>query len=69
MKSNTMLLPRVRLSGGGDYEPAQVFTDHMVAALQSGHTTRLFMAGGMELKVDMTLEKFMLRYKLDNPEV
>ena len=68
MKANTLLLSRVRFTGDEDFEPAQIFTDHIVAALQSGQTTRLVMAGGVEFSVDMTLEKFMMRYKLDNPE-
>lgn len=68
MKENTLMLSRVRVAGGGDWGPAQVFTSHIAAALDNGQQTTLVMAGGIQLKVDMPLDKFMMRLKLDNPD-
>lgn len=68
MAFNTMMLPRVRFQGSGEYSPATLFMDHIVAVVEAGNQVRLLLNGGTELIVDMDMEKFMTRMKLDNPD-
>jgi hypothetical protein len=68
MAFNTMMLPRVRFQGSGEYSPATVFLEHIVAIVEAGAQVRLLLNGGTELIVDMDTEKFMTRLKLDNPD-
>lgn len=67
MAFNTMVLPRVRFQGSGEYSPATVFLDHVVAVVEAANQIRLILNGGTELIVDMEMEKFAMRLKLDNP--
>lgn len=68
MAFNTMVLPRVRFQGSGEYSPATVFLDHVVAVVEAANQIRLILNGGTELIVDMEMEKFAMRLKLDNPD-
>lgn len=68
MAFNTMMLPRVRFQGSGEYSPATVFLEHIVAIVEANAQVRLMLNGGLELIVDMDMDKFMTRLKLDNPE-
>jgi hypothetical protein len=68
MAYNTMVLPRVRFQGSGDYSPATIFLDHVVAVVEAANQVRMIRNGGTELIVDMEMEKFTTRLKLDNPD-
>ncbi|MEL6245507.1 MAG: hypothetical protein AAFQ21_01770 [Pseudomonadota bacterium] len=66
---NTLNLARVRRAGSSHgFAPASVYVNNIVAALEQDQQTLLIFAGGVELMIDMPLEKFQTRQTLDNPD-
>ena len=67
-RPNTLKLGSVRMAHrpDADYAPAILYVDHIVAALDSGDdTTIVIMADNTEFEVNMTLDKFALRQRID----
>ncbi|MEO1475159.1 MAG: hypothetical protein AAFS13_02155 [Pseudomonadota bacterium] len=71
-RPNTLKLFKVRSADTPEapYRPAILYVDHIVMAVEEdAETTRLSLANGKDLIVDLTLEKYATRQKIDNPSV
>lgn len=67
-RPNTLRLAAVRQAGKPEamFRPAILYADHIVAVLEaSDTTTEIVMATGVSFEVDMTLEKFATRQRID----
>ena len=71
-RPNTLKLFKVRPAVQPDaaFRPAIIYVDHIVLAVEeTADTTRLSLSNGVDLIVDLSLDKFALRQKIDNPSV
>lgn len=67
-RPNTLRLPAVRPAGRPEaiFRPAILYVDHIVAVLEASNmTTEVVMATGVSFEVDMVLEKFATRQRID----
>ncbi|MEO1406256.1 MAG: hypothetical protein AAFV54_07160 [Pseudomonadota bacterium] len=71
-RPNTLKLFKVRPADQPEtpFRPAIIYVDHIVVVVEeTSDTTRLSLANGKDLIVDLSLDKFALRQKIDNPNV
>ncbi|MEO1101266.1 MAG: hypothetical protein AAFW65_05415 [Pseudomonadota bacterium] len=67
-RPNTLRLAAIRRAGdpGAAFRPGILYVDHIVAVLEaSDATTEIVMATGVSFEVNMTLEKFATRQRID----
>lgn len=70
-RPNTLALGQLRLSDepGESWQAGLIGVEHIVLAIaESAETTRVVLTSGVDVVVNMPLERFMRRLSLDNPE-
>ena len=68
--SNTLVLGKVRIAGSNDeFVPYVFYPNHIIYAASAGERTHLRLSSGDLLEVDMTLDKYLTRQRIDNPDV
>ena len=67
---NTLVLGNVRPAGSnGEFAPFVFYPNHIVYAAAAGERTHIRLSSGDLMEVDMSIDKFITRQRLDNPDV